>query len=366
MAQVDRGSSLISHPDVDKDDEAIVYASVLTSSFIVPMVLNAAIELGVLDTISEAGPEKKLSSDEIASIIGAQNPCMGSTLDRMLRLLATHSVLNCSTRDAKNEGKVERVYGLTPVGRLFVQNKAGGSLVGFLGFSHNQAILDIRHYIKDAVLKGGIPFKMAHGVAAFEYMRSDPEFSGAFNTAVSFHSSIVTEKILKRYTGFEDLRVLIDVGGGRGTTLNMIVSKYPHIKGINFDLPQVIQDASPFEGIEHIGGDMFKEVPRGEAILLKRTCHNWSDEKCLKLLKNCHEALEDNGKLIIIDSIMSEGCDSSLIDKYVSHYDNIMFTQHEGKERTEKEFRLLGEQARFMDFRVVGCACAHWVMELRK
>lgn len=89
---------------------------------------------------------------------------------------------------------------------------------------------------------------MAHGVPAFEYMRGDPEFSRAFNTAVSFHSSIVTDKILDRYTGFQDLRVLVDVGGGRGTTLSVIISKYPHIKGINFDLPQVITDAPPLEG----------------------------------------------------------------------------------------------------------------------
>lgn len=110
---------------------------------------------------------------------------------------------------------------------------------------------------------------MAHGVPAFEYMRGDPEFSRSFNSAVSFYSSVVTEKILERYTGFQDVRVLVDVGGGRGTTLNMIVSKYPHIRGINFDLPQVIGDAPPFDGIEHVGGDMFQGVPRGQAILLK-------------------------------------------------------------------------------------------------
>lgn len=86
----------------------------------------------------------------------------------------------------------------------------------------------------------------------------------------------------------------------------------------------------------------------------------------MKLLKNCHEALEDNGKLIVVDSIMPEESGSSLVDKYVSHYDNIMFTQHEGKERTEKEFRELGEEAGFSDFRAVCCACAHWVMELTK
>jgi len=31
----------------------------------------------------------------------------------------------------------------------------------------------------------------------------------------------------------------------------MIVRKYPHIKGINFDLPHVISEAEPISGIHY-------------------------------------------------------------------------------------------------------------------
>jgi hypothetical protein len=41
---------------------------------------------------------------------------------------------------------------------------------------------------------------------------------------------------------------LVDVGGGVGNALKQIISEYPSIKGINFDLPQVIQDAQPHPG----------------------------------------------------------------------------------------------------------------------
>ncbi|XP_011090527.1 bergaptol O-methyltransferase [Sesamum indicum] len=53
-------------------------------------------------------------------------------------------------------------------------------------------------------------------------------------------------------------------------------------------------------GIEHIRGDMFVEVPRGDAILLKFILHNWDDEKCNKLLKNCYEALSDKEKAMVM------------------------------------------------------------------
>ena len=39
------------------------------------------------------------------------------------------------------------------------------------------------------------------------------------------------------------------LAGGTGTVVNMIVSKYPSIKGINFDLPHVIEDAPQYPGM---------------------------------------------------------------------------------------------------------------------
>lgn len=54
-------------------------------------------------------------------------------------------------------------------------------------------------------------------------------------------TSIVMKEILKSYHGFNNLKRVVDVGGGLGMTLSMIVSKYPTITGINFDLPHVIR-----------------------------------------------------------------------------------------------------------------------------
>ena len=66
------------------------------------------------------------------------------------------------------------------------------------------------------------------------------------------YTIIVMKKILEFYKGFEHLSQLVDVGGGLGVTLNLITSKYPHIKGINFDLPRVIQQAPSYPGIHMI------------------------------------------------------------------------------------------------------------------
>ena len=103
--------------------------------------------------------------------------------------------------------------------------------------------------MKDAVLHGGIPFNKAHGMDAFEYHGTDPRLNKVFNEGMRNHSTITTKKILETYKGFTDLKELVDVGGGVGGTINMIVKKHPHIKGINFDLPHVISEAESIPGI---------------------------------------------------------------------------------------------------------------------
>ncbi|GLT59151.1 hypothetical protein SLA2020_319870 [Shorea laevis] len=72
----------------------------------------------------------------------------------------------------------------------------------------------------------------------------------------------------------------MDVGGGYGTTLQHILTLNPNIRGINFDLPQVIDSAPKIPGVEHVAGDMFQSLPKAESIMMKTILHNWDDDKC--------------------------------------------------------------------------------------
>lgn len=87
---------------------------------------------------------------------------------------------------------------------------------------------------------------------AFEYPATDPRFNEVFNQAIYNNSTIVMKKIVETYKGFEGLETIVDVGGGVGASLKMIVSKYPSIKAVNFDLPHVIQHAPSHPGTQNI------------------------------------------------------------------------------------------------------------------
>ncbi|KAF2608784.1 hypothetical protein F2Q68_00046622 [Brassica cretica] len=110
---------------------------------------------------------------------------------------------------------------------------------------------------------------------------------------MSESSTLVMKKILEVYKGFEDVNTLVDVGGGVGTVLGLVTSKYPHIKGINFDITSVIANAPPYP-----------EVPKGEAIFMKWVFHAWNDENCIKILKNCWSSLPEKGKVIVVEMVM--------------------------------------------------------------
>ncbi|XP_076952964.1 desmethylxanthohumol 6'-O-methyltransferase-like [Bidens hawaiensis] len=141
---------------------------------------------------------------------------------------------------------------------------------------------------------------------------------------------------------------LVDVGGGVGATLNEIVMKYPHLKGINFDLPHVISSAPSHEGISHVGGDMFASIPHADSFFMKSILHDWSADKCVQILKNCRESmLNRTGKVIIAEIVLNPGGDDVFDDARIS-CDIIMLGLFDGgKERTKAEWKRILEEAGF-------------------
>eukprot|EP01018_Ginkgo_biloba_P012159 Gb_36959 [translate_table: standard] len=332
-----------------------------------PMAMKAAVELDVLQIIANAGPGAQISPREIVTHIPTENPDAAITLDRILRVLASHSVLSSSVTTDEN-GKAERVYGLTPLCKYLVQNKDGVSLAPLVLMNQDKVFMESWYYLKHAVLDGSQPFTKAHGVNAFEYPAKDPRFNNVFNRAMAEHSTMLMQKILDTYPGFNDVQEIVDVGGGIGSTLNLIVSKYPHIKGVNFDMPHVVAEAPQYPGLRHVGGDMFDSVPSGQAIFMKWILHDWSDEHCLRLLKNCHKALPEGGKVIVVDSILPVAAETSPYARQAFHCDLLMLAYNPGgKERTEQEFRDLAKATGFAGgIKPICCINGMWVMEFHK
>lgn len=350
----------------DQEEEVGKLAVQLASAVVLPMTLKSALELGIIDALVSAGGF--LSAAEIASRVGAKNPGAPVLVDRMMRLLASHGVIEWRSRRGDGDGDGgEREYGPGPMCRFFAKDEEGGAVGPLFLLHHDKVFMESWYHLNDVIMEGGVPFERAYGMTAFEYPAIDDRFNQVFNRAMASHTSLIMKKILDVYRGFEGIKVLVDVGGGVGVTLKMITSKHPHIKGINFDLPHVLADAPSYPGVERVGGDMFENVPRGDAIFMKWILHDWSDEHCSKLLKNCFEALPANGKVIIVEAILPEVPERDVSSNIVFQQDLFMLAQNPGgKERTQKEYEALAVQAGFTGCEVKCCAYNSWVMEFPK
>ncbi|OMO70088.1 O-methyltransferase, family 2 [Corchorus olitorius] len=365
--QFDHGNSNNYNAAEQDDEEAFSYAIQIADTLVLPMSMQAAIQLQVFEIIAKAGPDAKLSAKQIATQLPTKNPEAPSMLDRILRVLASHSIVGCSLGDEEHGGNPERVYSLRPVSKYYVGNEDGVSLAPLLNLIQDNVFLASWSQLKDAILEGGVPFDRVHGTHAYEYPGKDPRFNRVFNTAMINHTTIVMKKILETYKGFEKLNRVVDVAGGLGITLNMITSKCPSIKGINFDLPHVIQHAPAYPGVEHVGGDMFESVPNGDAIFMKWILHNWSDEHCIKLLKNCYKAIPDDGKVIVLDVVLPVLPEPNAFVRGALMMDVQMMTQYPGgKERTKPEFEALAAKAGFSGIRYECFVCNFCVMEFFK
>ncbi|KAF7821945.1 (R,S)-reticuline 7-O-methyltransferase-like [Senna tora] len=83
--------------------------------------------------------------------------------------------------------------------------------------------------------------------------------------------------------------------------------------------------------------------------------HDWSDEECIKILKNCRKAIGDEkrGKVIIVDSVLkAEG--KGVFDDTALVFDLLMIAHSSGgKERTELEWNNLLRQAGFPRYNII-------------
>nr|XP_023881245.1 (S)-scoulerine 9-O-methyltransferase-like [Quercus suber] len=354
----------------DQRGEDHLSSWVLGNSIVIQMSLRAAIELDIFNIIANAGSEAQLSAAEIVEKIPTTNPSAAITLDRILRLLSVNSLLSMSQRPCQSGDDAthqEMCYGLTQLTRHLATNKDGVSSASTVLFLSERMMVEPLYMLKNMVLEPECkPFYSTYGANFYEHMAKEPRFDKQFQEFMTHSAKLFLDKVLQVYRGFEEVKELLDVGGGMGTSLGNIISMYPHIHGKNFDLPNVISVAPKLSGVEHISGNMFESLPRAEAILLKWILHNWDDEHCKKLLKNCWEALPIHGKVIALETLIPQalGNDFTSVNTIIDDFYMMLF--HEGKVRTLAEFETLGKAVGFAETKIFAIGQGINVIEFLK
>ncbi|XP_019083668.1 PREDICTED: indole glucosinolate O-methyltransferase 1-like isoform X3 [Camelina sativa] len=252
---------------------------------------------------------------------------------------------------------------------MFFLNRGGGSgsLATLFTVGLSEVYFKTWEHLKDMILEGTDAFTSAHGMKLFEYIDTNERFGEIFNRAMSDASINIMNRVLEVYKGFEDVKTLVDVGGGVGTSIGLVTSKYPHIKGINFDIAKVISHAPLYPGVEHVSGDMFKEIPKGDAIFMKWILHDWNDEDCVKILKSCWASLSEKGKVILVDMITPVEPKINDSSNIVFAVDMVMLTLCSGgKERSLPQIETLAFDSGFIRCDIICHAYSYSLIELHK
>jgi hypothetical protein len=302
------------------------------------MGITAALEPIVRIGVPEVLANGPLPVSEIAAKTGSN----ADALYRVMRLLASVGVF------AELPG---RIFALTSTSELLRRDVAG-SMRDMVLWVSNPFHFRVWSALAHSIQTGQPAVEKVCGQSCFDAIFDDPEVACDFNSAMTCFSRQTAPRLLETYN-FSGIDTLMDVAGGHGAILCEVLSRYPEMKGILFDLPNVIQEANRHIGslkLDHrcktIAGDFFQGIPAGaDAYYMQHVLHDWADEPALRILGYVRRALEGrkDGRLIVVESVLGENS-APTPAKWL---DIEMLLMPGGRERTEKEWRDLFAKANF-------------------
>lgn len=320
----------------------------LIAGYWVSRLIYVAAKLGLADLLKD-GPR---TAEALAAAAGVHPPA----LYRVLRTLAGYGLF------AETKGKR---FKLTPLGAT-LRTGVPKSMHGFALMLVEKHVWDAWEQLLYAVQTGRLPFDKIFGMPFYKYLEQHPEDLKVFGEAMTSLSGTENPEIAAAYQTIQKaagIRTLIDVAGGHGSLLAMILKKNPRIRGVLFDVPPVVARAKTERHLTATGvsdrctfmaGDFFASVPRGgDAYILKYILHNWDDDNSVRILTNCRVAMNPKGRILVADPVIPPG------DKpdWGKLLDIQMMVVVPGKERTKEEFAALFKRAGLKLTRVLPTGC---------
>lgn len=139
---------------------------------------------------------------------------------------------------------------------------------------------------------------------------------------------------------------VVDVGGSHGVIAFKLAERYPAIKIIVQDRPEVVARAPKHEKeqIEFQAHDFFMAQPVKEAdvYFFRYIFHSWSDKYCIAILRALIPALKLGSRVLVMEHIVPEpGILSPFQERPIRHFDMAMKQTFNSKERSENDWKNL-------------------------
>ena len=143
---------------------------------------------------------------------------------------------------------------------------------------------------------------------------------------------------------------IIDLGGSHGDAAFALAKKYPDLKVIVQELPEVVANSKEEEAlnVKFMIHDFFEPQPIKDAdvYLFRWTLHNWPDKYCVQILQTLIPALKKGARVLIMDFVMPPpGLLPNETDRKLRAMDLTMLEIGNAKERDIGEWQALFAQA---------------------
>jgi precorrin-6B methylase 2 len=213
---------------------------------------------------------------------------------------------------------------------------------------HGELLYPIWGQLLHTVRTGLRADEVALGADSWRYMQSHPEVGTAFQAFMSERATRRAQGLLASYAFAPDA-VVVDVGGGDGTLIELLLGAHPEMRGVLLEESGVAQAARrriEAAGLESrckvVTGDMFAAVPSGgDVYVLSVVLHDWDDAKALEILRRCREAMKPASSLVVIEIVLPDK------PSRLHMTDLNLYVGLAGHERTESDWRGLLQRAGF-------------------
>jgi hypothetical protein len=298
-------------------------------------IVYTAARLNVADELA-AGPR---TLTELAAATSTHPP----SLHRLLRGLAA---LNAVTELGDDR------FELGPAGHELRGDTPNSIKASVLWFGSPE-MMRAWGELEYSVRTGKASWDHVFGTKPFEYLSANPERYELFHSAMADRARVAAPAIASGYD-YSRFGTLMDVGGGNGQLLSLILEATPGLRGILFDHPTGVGAAEANlravgvgDRCEVVAGDFFVEVPAGaDAYLMKTVIHQWNEDESATILGNVRKVIPKDGSLLLVERVLPARVESDDVRRSFLHDLNVLVTTA-GKERTEAEFRALLEASDF-------------------
>lgn len=261
----------------------------------VTKVISEMTRLGVPDLLKQHG------AMHAAEMITAGIHATPDALERLLRACASLSIL---TEDAQGKfGPTELSEVLTSDSPVSVKK-----LVEAIGGPWYRGWAELL----DAIKTGKPQVKKVFGMEWWDYLNANPKELEDFGEAMKSNSLNSLRGVLEN-CDFKGVEKVADIGGGFGHLAVALLEKYHTLQATVMDIPELIpvaqqrfpvKDRALASRLEYVAGDMFDSVPAANVYIMKHIIHDWEDERCIRLLQNCHQSMQGDGRVICVDSVL--------------------------------------------------------------